>query len=445
MFVDNFQPAMGINPDVGMVDGLNVLNSSPGVSGSGMRFDPGFKRIYIDKNGRPAVTVNLGMTTNQKGERVPLRQHITVQDLANNYGISLPVNNATTLRKEEWLELDKVVLKAARYRLRAWADLSAANSYGGFNGMSKMILEHETMSDPGEAIVDMNGLTEGHGDAPTYQLEGLPLPITHSDFWFDSRRLAISRNTGTPIDTTMGEAAARRVAECIEKTTIGNQTGVTYGGNSTQVGGYSRTSAVYGYLNFPTRITKTNLTVPTGSNPDSTVADVLGMRNSLYSKKFFGPYIIYHSTDWDQYMDNDYARLGGNNSMLTLRERLRKIEGVMDVRRLDMLFSTADAPQSNPYYTTANVGTTGITPYTGPGGEFLVSGGGGSNGGNPFTLIMVQMTPEVCRAVNGLDMTTVQWESKGGMQLNFKVMCIQVPQLRADRYGNCGIMQATTA
>lgn len=445
MFVDNFLSTFGANPDTGMVDGLNVLNSSPSIGGAGVRFDPGFKRVYIDKNGRPAVTVNLGMKTNDKGERVPLRQHITVQDLANNYGIMLPVNNATTLRKEEWLELDKVVLRAARYRLRAWADLAASNSYGGFNGMSKMILEHETMSDPGEAIVDMNGLTEGRGDAPTYQLEGLPLPITHSDFWFDSRRLAISRNTGTPIDTTMGEAASRRVAECIEKTTIGNQTGITYGGNSTQVGGYGRTSSVYGYLNFPTRLTKTNLITPTGSNPDSTVNDVLVMRNSLYAKKFYGPYMLYHSTDWDQYMDNDYARLGGNNASMTLRDRLRKIEGVTDVRRLDMLFSTTDAPQSNPYYTTSNVGTTGIAPYTGPGGEYLVSGGGGSNGGNPFTLIMVQMTPEVARAVNGMDMTTVQWESKGGMQLNFKVMCIQVPQLRADRYGNCGIMQATTA
>jgi hypothetical protein len=57
---------------------------------------------------------------------------------------------------------------------------------------------------------------------------------------------------------------------------------------------------------------------------------------------------------------------------------------------------------------------------------------------------MVQMTPDVARAINGQDITTVQWETKGGMQLNFKVFCIQVPQLRADAYNNCGIMHATT-
>jgi hypothetical protein len=58
-------------------------------------------------------------------------------------------------------------------------------------------------------------------------------------------------------------------------------------------------------------------------------------------------------------------------------------------------------------------------------------------------MVMVQMTPDVARAVNGMDITTVQWESQGGMRLNFKVMCIQVPQLRADYYGNCGILDAT--
>ncbi len=43
-----------------------------------------------------------------------------------------------------------------------------------------------------------------------------------------------------------------------------------------------------------------------------------------------------------------------------------------------------------------------------------------------------------------MDITTVQWESVGGMRLNFKVMAIQVPQLRADHYGNCGILHAVS-
>ncbi len=388
------------------------------------RFDPGLLRPYFDKNDRPAVTINTGRTTLVKGQQVPIREHRLIRDLVHNSGVMLPVFNATSLRKEEWLQLDSVVIRAARFRLRAWKDLAGANSFGGFNGMSKLILEHETMSDPGEALVDMDGLSEGRTDQPSFQLQGLPLPITHSDFWFGSRRLAVSRNTGTPLDTTMGEAAGRRVAESIEKTTIGTNTGITYGGNSTQVGGYGRASSVYGYTNFTPRLTYTGVIAPTavGYNASKTLANVLLMRDKLYANKFYGPFMLYHSNDWDQYMDNDYILTGGNVATQTLRERLKAIEGIQDVRRLDFLFSAA------------------INPTTGPGGEGFTA-----TGTSPFTLLMIQMTPDVARAVNGMDITTVQWESVGGMRLNFKVMAIQVPQLRADYDGNCGVLHATTA
>jgi hypothetical protein len=223
----------------------------------GCRFDPGLLRPYLDEHGHRCVTVNTGRTRYDPKIKkvVPVYEKARIGDLQNR-GIMSPVFNATSLRKEEWLELDRVVISAARFRLRAWADLSAANQFGGFNAMSKLILEHETMSDPGEAIVDMDGLTEGRTDSPKFQLEGLPLPITHSDFYFSSRRLAVSRNTGTPLDTTMAEGAGRRVAELIEKTVLGVETGITYGGNSTQVGGYGRTPSVYGYTNFPQRLVR---------------------------------------------------------------------------------------------------------------------------------------------------------------------------------------------
>jgi hypothetical protein len=434
MFVDNFIPGQGLDYRGQSYKGGIVDNM---VSGGQINFDPGMRRPYIDRDGHLAVTVNTGRWTTNRGQRVPLREHRRVSDLIQN-GMMLPIptTNATSLRKEEWIELDRVVLRAARYRLIAWADLAASNSYGGFNGMSKMILEHETMSDPGEAIVDMDGLTDGRTDSPVFQLQGLPLPITHSDFWFDARRLAISRNTGTPLDTTMGEAAGRRVAESIEKVTIGNTTSVTYGGASTQVGGYGRASTVYGYINFPARLTKTNLVTPTGSNAASTLNDVLGMMDQMRLNKFFGPFMLYHSNDWDKYMDNDYILTGGNVATQTLRERLKAVSGIQDVKRLDFLFASLTNPQGIAL-NTLGPGTENLTTQT-------LSKVGIAAGANPFTLILIQMTPDVVRAVNGMDITTVQWESVGGMRLNFKVMCIQVPQVRADFYGNCGILHATT-
>jgi hypothetical protein len=62
-----------------------------------------------------------------------------------------------------------------------------------------------------------------------------------------------------------------------------------------------------------------------------------------------------------------------------------------------------------------------------------------------YEAILVQMTADVARMVIGMDITTVQWETKGGMQVNFKVMAIIVPQLRADFNANCGIIHGTGA
>lgn len=343
------------------------------------------------------MTINTGRTDNAGR---PVFEKKLVSDLMNA-GISSPVFNATSLRREEWIMIDQVVIKAARQRLRAWADLAASSTFGGFNGMSKTILEHETMSDFGEAIVDMDGLTEGRTDQPKYQLEGLPLPITHSDFWFSARRLAMARNTGTPLDTTAAEQAGRRVAEMIEKTLIGVETGITYGGGASTPT-YGRASTVFGYTNFPSRNTKTDLTTPTGTNPEAIVRDVLEMRDQLYLDNFFGPFMLYHSTGYDSFLDDDYFRTGSSAVQQTLRQRIEAIDGIAGVRRLDYL-------------------TTG------------------------YVLILVQMTPDVARAVNGMDITTVQWETQGGMRLNFKVLCIQVPQLRADFSGNSGIVHATTS
>lgn len=368
-------------------------------------FDPGYMRPYFDVNGVRVVDVRRGACWDDKKRAyTPRIEKVRISDLLAN-GVSSPVFNATALRREEWILFDQAVLRATRQRLKAVGDLMSMGLTYSVPGMSKMILEHETMNDPGSALVDMNGLTEGNNDGHFFQLEGLPLPITHSDFQFSERELQVSRNTpGSALDTLRAEAAGRRIAERLEQTLIGSITGTTYGGSSTQTGGYGRASTVQGYLNFTNRNTKTNLTTPTGANPNATLDDVLEMRELLYADGFYGPFMLYHSTDWDVFLDADYAFVNGTgwaaNPVMTLRDRLRRVEGITDVRRLDYMTGTA----------------------------------------YPFTMLLVQMTPEVVRMVNGMEVTTVQWEEKGGMSLRFKVMCIKVPQLRADYNGNCGIV-----
>jgi len=329
-------------------------------------FDAGALRPYIGNDGRSYVTLN----TNGKPET------------------HLVQNANATLRKDEWIELDTAVLKAARPRLNAVADLrNAGLTYTLKNGLGKMTLEHEAMSDNGAAIISMDGLRESQRARPHFDLRSLPLPIIHMDFQFSARQIASSRNGGSPLDTSGAEQAGRRVAEEAEKLLLGESDSYTYGGGS-----------VYGYKNFPSRLTKT-LTAPTTSNQATTVAEILAMRTQSTNNKYYGPWILYYSPAWSEYMDGDYSISGGNNPSQTLRDRIARIEGITAVKQSDYLTGT--------------------------------------------TLILVQQTSDVARIVMGMDITTLQWESHGGMQLNYKVMGIIVPQLRADFNGNCGIVHGS--
>lgn len=324
-------------------------------------FDAGALRPFIGRDGRTYVTINEGGKPR-----------------------TLVTNAPATLRKDDWIQLDTAIIKAAKPRLNVVADLRAAGlQYTIPNGLSKTVLEHEVQSDIGDAILSMDGIREGDSDRPQFELRSLPLPIIHKDFQFSARQVMASRNGGSPLDTTTAELAGRRVAEAAEKLVLGEASSFSFGGG-----------VVYGFKNFPTRLTKT-ITAP-GTNA-TTVSEVIAMRKQSTDKNYYGPWILYYSPAWYAQMDTDYSTAYPN---LTLRQRLAQIEGITQVKPADYLTGT--------------------------------------------TLLLVQQTPDVARIVVGMDITTVQWESKGGMQLNFKVMAILVPQLRGDYGNNTGIVHGST-
>lgn len=362
-------------------------------------WDPGLKRPFVDSQGNRCVVLNTHLGRPKK---------VLISTLMQR-GIWDPTLNAASLRKEDWIYLDTTVQKAFRQRLKAWKDLASRSRLGGFNAMAKMTYEYEAMSDPGQAVTDMDGLTEGRQDSPLFNLRSIPLPITHSDFSYSQRRLEVSYNSNTPLDTVSAEAAGRRIGELVEKTLLGIEPGITYGTQTTGATAHTGTSTIWGYTTFPYRLTKADLTVPTGANPNATIDDILAMRNSMLANRFYGPFMLYHSTDWDNFLDNDYAFTNSTgwavNPSMTLRDRIKKIPDIIDCQRLDFL--TEDT--------------------------------------NPYTLIMVQMTSDVVQAIDGMGIQVLQWESKGGLKRHFKAMCIQVPLFRFDYYGRCGVLHATTS
>ena len=50
------------------------------------------------------------------------------------------------------------------------------------------------------------------------------------------------------------------------------------------------------------------------------------------------------------------------------------------------------------------------------------------------------MTSDVVDMVVAQQPTTVQWETDGGFKLNFKVMAVMIPRIKADADGRSGIV-----
>lgn len=382
---------------------IGVLNGIP----EGVSYDPGLSRPYLHSDGRVWVDVTVGHQERKdaSGQIVineysgmPEYERVTEAELVSErMRRDLPVigvNNATVLPKEAWIRLDGTVAMSVRKRLRLWADLRARVTYGGFDGMATPILERELVTDPGEAVVDMEGLSEGRNFQPSNALQGLPLPITSSSFWISERFLAASRNSGRPLDTQRAGMAGRRIGEMIERTAIGSVAGMTYG--AAAAGSYLQTSKVYGLITHPARITKTNLTTSATimtniatTGGDSFVTDVFTMVELAKAQNFFGPFILYVSsgdgttTGYDRILNRDYkATVTG-----TIRSRVLLSEDISDIRRLDYL--------------------------------------------DGDVLLLVEMDPDVIQAISGLEIITVQETVKFGMQHNFKTLCIQVPWVKS--------------
>lgn len=302
------------------------------------------------------------------------------------------VGNSGTLTRESWVKLDEAVIGAARQRLRLVAAIRAKNLvYNVTEGMGKTMLQSQTMSDINRAAVNMEGVTEVMGDRPKFGLTHLPLPIISKEFHYSLREVLQSRNGGSPLDTTTAALAGRSVAEEIERLAIGS-TVFSYGGAN-----------VYGITNFPSGDTQ-EITDPTdtGWTPGVFLDEILAARDKAFTARHYGPYVLFVSTDWEKYLAGDFSSAKGD---ITLRKRILGIEGesgVLDIVTCDLL----------------------------PSG---------------YTACLVQMTEDVIRMVDAMPITTLQWESHGGLMFHFKVMAIQVPQLRADINGRSGIVYMAPA
>lgn len=310
---------------------------------------------------------------------------IAMRMLQSDFNIQ-ELRTQDVLRLREWQNFDTVVIEVARQRLVAVGDLiSAGLTYEVPNALGIMQVQWERFSDLGPASVSMSGLSKGENDRFEIDLQSVPMPIVHKDFQINIRALEAGRNLGTPLDTTQAALAARIVSETIE--------GILF--NGSVVGSASNT--ISGYTTFTSRVTGSLTASWLTQAGTTTVNDVLAMIEAAYAQNMYGPYMLYIPSNVFAAFGNDYKAM----SDLTILQRIMEIPGIIGVRPTNNLTAATSSHSS---------------------------------------AILVQFTSDVVDIIDGIQPTVVQWETEGGFLINFKVLSIMVPRMKADKSSQCGII-----
>lgn len=304
--------------------------------------------------------------------------------------VTIPINSNATLRRDEWKQLDEALLAASRYRLGGIDDLIAKGlTYNLGNAMGTTVLEWHDVSDAMEAVLTMDGVTRGENDRPKFQTNYLPIPVLHVDYEINARELESSRKLGNPLDTTMAEMAARRIREKLENMLF-TDTDFAYG----VVDDRSR-NKIYSYVNHPdiNLVTLGTAWDASAKTPAGILNDCLNMVKSAVADRHFGPYMMYIPTNYQTVLYDDYDT---HTPGTTIKDRIKKIDVITDIKVIDSL--------------------------------------------EDDHILLVQMTPDVVRLVQGFGLQNVEYKTEAGWISKFKVCTIQVPQIRSDQDGRSGIV-----
>jgi hypothetical protein len=239
----------------------------------------------------------------------------------------------------------------------------------------------------------MDGVTRSTNDRPVFQHNYLPIPIIHVDYEINSRVLAASRNMGNPLDTTMAERAARTVQEKLESMLFTNTT-YSFGEKDSR-----NVNTIYSYVNHPDRNQVTLVTAwdDSAKTGKDIVDEVIALKQTAINDRHYGPYMIYIPTAYETVLDEDYVGSTPDTAPnTTIRQRILAISNILGIKVIDTL--AAD------------------------------------------NILFVQMTSNVVRLVRGMGLQNVEWTTEGKFITKYKVMTIQVPQIRSDMNGRSGIV-----
>lgn len=302
---------------------------------------------------------------------------------ANDWDPNALRTNAA-LMYDEWKLFDNQVTRIARERLVLAGELQRRGlTYPIPNALGVLQLVWQTSGDMEPAEVTMTGLPEADKDVMDFGIASMPIPMIHKEFQLDLRTLTASRRGNMPLDTTMAEIAVRKVAEMVDTIIM---SGLSIATNLGQI---------YGLINHPNRLTGSVTASWNTATGAQIVGDIIAMSNALIAKNMFGPYLIFVPTATYTNMSRDYNATANDGSGGTVLNRILQIpgvEGIMPTNRLT-----------------------------------------GNN------VLMVQMTSDVIQLIEGIQPTMVEWDDRGGFELNFMIFAILLPRVRADYLNQSGI------
>ncbi|TSA08015.1 MAG: hypothetical protein D4R73_09165 [Deltaproteobacteria bacterium] len=341
------------------------------------RLTPGLMRPFVGSDGRSYVTIATYVGGDPKKKESYKRN-------------TVPIQANATLRRDEWKQLEQAVQTAATIRLTGVQDLIDNNCVMNIgNGMASTVLEWHTRSQAHQATISMDGVNRSQGDRVDYKHHYMPLPLLHVDFEINERFLQTSRLNNRGADVSEAEEAARAVTLLREQMLFTDIT-YAYGEKDTNL-----RNSIYSYVNFPDRNIDSLTAAWTSATAAQIIADVIAMKQKSLDDLHFGPWVLYIPATYETVMDQDYDDDAGTSAR-TVRQRILAIEGITSVKVADTL-------------ATNNV-------------------------------LLVEMRPETVRLVRGLPLQTIQWKEEGFLINKFKVITLDVPQIRSDYNGRCGLV-----
>jgi hypothetical protein len=294
------------------------------------------------------------------------------------------------LMRDEWVEVDNAVMQAARYPLRAVADLRSRGLTRRLGGIGSVVSRWYTSSEITGASINMTGRGGGNRDLPELIENNVPVPVIFKDFEIDARALEASRRMGDGLDVTVVTEATRVVAEAVENLLVN--------GASVRLNGH----ALYGYRTHPNRNTDTAANF--GGGDWGTIANVVptvaGMVNAANADLHYGPFILYASQQQYNEASLTYYTDGSGETPM---QRILKMPMISAFNMLPA--------------------------------DVLAAG----------EVLLVEMSTEVVRWSEAVDIQVREWASPDGMADLMKVLAIATPEVKARQDGKSGIVHATGA